>query len=80
VCVCVCVVPRYRVYCRKRDNLEQSFFLARRTFCEPLLHVQGNLTEIQTVPLLDLEKSHQQKPCVVDPSRRAMAWRGAACS
>ena len=53
---------KYRVYCRKRDNLEQSFFLARRTFCEPLLQVQSNLTEIQTVPLMDLEKPQQQKP------------------
>ena len=53
---------KYRVYCRKRDNLEHSFFLARRTFCEPLLHVQNNITEIQTVPLMDLEKPQQQKP------------------
>jgi dynein heavy chain len=53
---------KYRVYCRKRDNLEQSFFLARHTFCEPLPHVQANLTEIHSVPLMDLEKLSQQKP------------------
>lgn len=53
---------KYRVYCRKRDNLEQSFFLARRTFCEPLLSAQSYLTEIHSVPVMDLSRLSQQKP------------------
>ena len=47
---------RFKLYCQLRRRLAKNFFLARETFCAPLLAVQDAITDIQDVPLMTLER------------------------
>ena len=47
---------RFKLYCQLRRRLAKNFFLARETFCSPLLAVQDSITDIQDVSLMSLER------------------------
>jgi len=48
---------RYKLYCQQRHRLAHSLFLAKQTFCSPLLDLKGIMLEMQQVKLLECQKA-----------------------
>lgn len=48
---------RFKLYCNQRRKLASKLFLAKPTFCQPLLRVNACLKSLQNVNVLDLSGS-----------------------
>jgi len=46
---------RYRIFCKQRQAVQQSLFLARPSFCQPLFEVNKIMTELDTTSLTRLK-------------------------
>ena len=45
---------RYKLYCGQRRRLAQKLFLAKPTFCNPLLQVNACLNGLKDIHLIDM--------------------------
>ncbi|GMH64114.1 hypothetical protein TrST_g1151 [Triparma strigata] len=45
---------RYKLYCNQRAKIQGNLFLAKDSFCEPLLELKKHMLDLQSVSLLDL--------------------------
>ena len=45
---------RYKLYCQQRKKIAHGLFLAKESFCAPLLELKTHMLELQQVKLLDL--------------------------
>ena len=45
---------RYKLYCQQRKKISHGLFLAKESFCAPLLELKTHMLELQQVKLLDL--------------------------
>jgi len=52
---------RYKLYCQQRKRLSHSLFIAKESFCTPLLELRERMLELGSVRLLDLGESRQLK-------------------
>mmetsp|Transcript_44767 Transcript_44767/g.87731 ORF Transcript_44767/g.87731 Transcript_44767/m.87731 type:complete len:3997 (-) Transcript_44767:184-12174(-) len=48
---------RYRLYCKQRKQLSRSLFLARPSFCTPLIEVNKLMVEMDGIKLISWNKS-----------------------
>lgn len=48
---------RFKLYCQQRAKLKNRMFLAKESFCEPLLELKKEMLDVQNVALLDFKVS-----------------------
>jgi len=52
---------RFKLYLQQRTKIQDSLFLAKESFCDPLLELKKQMIELQGVSLLDLEPRQGKK-------------------